>query len=109
VDALNDLSTGDIDARLAAYDAPTKAELDAAQAAIIAAVPGTSAIVAAIMAYAVESGHSFDTVIEALYAVIRGKAVADDADAPTLITYYAPDNTTARVTHTLTDTERTVA
>lgn len=32
--ALNNLSTGDIDARLAAYDAPTKAELDAAQTSI---------------------------------------------------------------------------
>lgn len=30
ITALNDLSTADIDARLAAYDAPTKAEMDAA-------------------------------------------------------------------------------
>jgi hypothetical protein len=34
VAALNDVSTGDIDARLSAYDAPTKAELDTAEAAI---------------------------------------------------------------------------
>ncbi len=34
---LNDLSTTDIDNRLAAYDPPTKTELDAAVAAIVAA------------------------------------------------------------------------
>ena len=33
------LTAGDIDARLAAYDAPTKAELDTAQSTIIAAIP----------------------------------------------------------------------
>lgn len=38
------LSTSDIDARLAAYDPPTKAELDTAQAAIIDAVPTTAEI-----------------------------------------------------------------
>lgn len=34
ITALNDLSTSDIDARLAAYDAPTKAEIDAGIATI---------------------------------------------------------------------------
>lgn len=38
------LTTADIDARLAAYDAPTKAELDTAQSAIIAAIPTASEI-----------------------------------------------------------------
>ncbi len=147
------LTTGDIDARLAAYDAPTKAELDSAVsplatqtsvdtlagyvdtevASILAAVdteisaikaktdnlpaspaattdiPGTAAIAAAIFAVAVETGHDLTTVLRAIYAAIRGRSVADDADDPTTVTYYAPDNSTARVTHTLTDTERTVA
>lgn len=71
-------------------------------------LPGTSAIVAAIMAYAVETGHSLDTVMKALYAGIRGKSVADDGDDPTSVAYYAPDNSTVRFTHTLTDTTRTV-
>jgi len=147
------LTTSDIDARLAAYDAPTKAELDSAVAplatqtsvdtlagyvdtevaSILAAVdteitaikaktdnlpatpaattdiPGTAAIATAIFAVAVETGHDLTTVLRAIYAAIRGRSVADDADDPTTITYYAPDNSTARVTHTLTDTERTVA
>lgn len=36
---LSTLTTGDIDSRLAAYDAPTKAELDTAQSTIIGAIP----------------------------------------------------------------------
>lgn len=36
---LSTLTTSDIDARLAAYDAPTKAELDTAQSTIIDAIP----------------------------------------------------------------------
>lgn len=147
------LTTGDIDSRLAAYDAPTKAELDNAVAplatqtsvntlagyvdtevaSILAAVdteiaaikaktdnlpaspaattdiPGTTAIATAIFAVAIETGHDLTTVLQAIYAAIRGRSVADDADDPTTVTYYAPDNSTARVTHTLTDTERTVA
>jgi len=71
-------------------------------------IPSAASIVAAMMAYAVESGHTVETVLEALYAIARGKAVADAAD-PTSIIYYAPDNTTARVTHTLSSTTRTVA
>lgn len=72
-------------------------------------LPGTAAIVTAIMAYAVETGHSLDVVMKALYAGIRGKSVADDDIDPTEVAYYAPDNSTVRFTHTLTDTERTVA
>jgi len=72
-------------------------------------IPGTSAIATAIFAVAVETGHDLTTVLRAVYAAIRGRSVADDADNPTEIIYYAPDNSTARVTHTLTDTERTVA
>ena len=150
---LSTLTTSDIDSRLAAYDAPTKAELDSAVAplatqtsvntlagyvdtevaSILAAVdteiaaikaktdnlpaspaattdiPGTTAIATAIFAVAIETGHDLTTVLRAIYAAIRGRSVADDADDPTTVTYYAPDNSTARVTHTLTDTERTVA
>jgi negative regulator of replication initiation len=62
-----------------------------------------------VLALSVETGHSLQTVLRALYALNRGKSVADDADNPTEIVYYAPDNSTVRVTHTLTDTERTVA
>lgn len=89
------------------YDAPTKAELDAAQAAIQSSIPSASSIAAAIMAYAVETGHPLEVVMQRLYAAIRGKSVADDPDVPTTITYYAPDGTTPRIVHTLTDTERT--
>lgn len=122
-------------AALTAYDPPTKTELDSAVAPLatstalatvdtvvdgiavqttalvssVAALPGTAAIVTAIMAYAVETGHSLDTVLKAIYAGIRGKSVADDADDPTEVAYYAPDNSTVRFTHTLTDTDRTVA
>ncbi|MEL6361717.1 MAG: hypothetical protein AAFR21_11585 [Pseudomonadota bacterium] len=44
--ALNDLSTADIAAELATYDAPTKAELDAAEANIIASASGGDATAA---------------------------------------------------------------
>lgn len=70
------------------------------------APPSTSAIVSAIMAYSVETGKDYDAVLKQLYAVLRGKAVANASD-PTQIDYYAPDGTTVRVTHTLTDTTRT--
>lgn len=72
-------------------------------------IPGTAAIATAIFAVAVETDHDLTTVLRAIYAAIRGRSVADDADEPTQIDYYAPDNTTVRITHTLTDTERTVA
>jgi hypothetical protein len=60
------------------------------------------------MAYAVETGHALSTVLKALYAVIRGKAVADGTD-PSQVIYYAPDDATARVTHNLSGTTRTVS
>lgn len=132
------LTAGDIDSSLSAYDAPTKAELDAAVAPLATTtalstvdtvvdaikaktdnlpatpastsdIPGTAAIATAIYAVAVETGHDLTTVLRAIYAAIRGRSVADNADDPTTVTYYAPDNSTARIVHTLTDTERTVA
>lgn len=60
------------------------------------------AIVDAIKAYEVEIGHTFYTVMQRLYAVIRGASAVDNATTPTAVTYYAPDGTTARVTHALT-------
>ena len=51
--ALNNLSSAQAQsaaaAALTAYDPPTKAELDTAQAAIIAAIPGTAAIAIAVL------------------------------------------------------------
>lgn len=84
----------------------TPTNVSDAQTAIITAIPSTAAIVDAINAYAVETGVSFDTVLKNIYAVIRGRSLADDSN-PTQIVYYAPDNTTVRVTHNLTDVERT--
>lgn len=96
-----------VDTEIAAIKAKTD-NLPASPAAT-SDIPGTAAIATAIFAVAVETGHDLTTVLRAIYAAIRGRSVADDGDDPTTITYYAPDNTTARVTHTLTDTERTVA
>jgi hypothetical protein len=107
--ALHNLSTTDIDARLTAYDGITQADLNTTQAAILAAIPAASAIVTAIKAYEVETGYSFDTVMKYAFALLRGKAVADDATDPASITYYAPDGTTARVTHSIVGANRTVS
>ena len=112
--ALNNLSQAQAQtaatAALNAYDPPTKAELDTAQAAITTAIGNLNNLSGSdILALTVETGHSLLVVLRALYALNRGKSVADDADNPTEIIYYAPDDSTARVTHMLTDTERTVA
>lgn len=95
-----------VDTEVAAIKAKTD-NLPASPAAT-GDIPGTAAIATAIFAVAVETGHDLTTVLRAIYAAIRGRSVADAAD-PTTITYYAPDDNTVRVTHTLTDTERTVA
>ncbi len=54
ISALNDLSAAqvnaEVDTALTDYDGPTKAELDAAESAIIAAIPGTAPSAAAIAA-----------------------------------------------------------
>lgn len=49
------------------------------------------------------------TKVAAIRAGVVGRSVADDANDPTEIEYYAEDDTTVLFTHTLTDTERTVA
>jgi len=92
----------------------TPANVTSAQTAITNAIAALHNLsdtqaVDAIKAYEVETGHSFDNVLKRIYAVIRGKSVADDATNPTELDYYAPDGTTIRVAHTLTDTIRTVA
>lgn len=66
-------------------------------------------IVNAIKAYEVETGHSFNVVMQRLYAAIRGNSEADDATNPTALDYFAPDGTTVRVHHALTDTTRTAS
>lgn len=91
ITALNNLSSAQAQAAaaaaLVAYDAVVPADLDAIQSAI--------------------------DVLIALLAQVRagvvGRSVADDANDPTEIEYYAEDDTTVLFTHTLTDTERTVA
>ena len=109
--ALNNLSQAQAQsaatASLNAYDAPTKAELDTAQSAITTAISGLNNLSSSdILALTVETGHSLQVVLRALYAVICGRSLADNSN-PTQISYYAPDGTTVRVTHNLTDVERT--
>lgn len=52
---------------------------------------------------------SLATKVAAIRAGVVGRSVADDANDPTEIEYYDEDDTTVLFTHTLTDTERTVA
>lgn len=114
------LTTTDIDTQLSgthgagswatATGFATPTNVSDAQTAITNAIAALNNVaVADILAASVETGHSLQTVLRALYALVRGRSVADDADNPASIAYYAPDNTTVRVTHTLSDVERTVA
>ncbi len=88
----------------------TPANVTDAQTAIleaIATMPDAAAMIAAIMAYSVETGVSLDVVMKALLAVIRGDSATDDPQNPTWNEYYAPDGTTVRVRHEFpTDTTR---
>jgi len=99
------LTTGDIDSRLAAYDAPTKAELDNAAAVIIAAQPTAASVVSALMGYVLKSGKDVKTAWLDIWAVIVGDSEADDGLDPATITYSSPDGSVQRI-HTLTDTTR---
>jgi len=83
----------------------TPANVTAAQAAIIAAQPSAAAVVAAIMAYAVATGLTFEQAMLNIWSVTAGDSTANDAQNPTSIVYDDPDGTT-NVTHTLTDTTR---
>lgn len=125
------LTTGDIDARLAAYDAPTKAELDAAQSAITSAIaalnnlsqaqaqaaataaitaaglPNAAALVAAVMAEVVTGALTVEDVLRTLWSTVVGDSDGDDPDDPTSIAYKDADGN-VDVTHALTDTARRV-
>ena len=101
--------TGRIDAAITTRATP--ANVTSAQTAITDAVDAlhdiTAAdVVTALMSYSVESGKDYATVLKEVYAILSGKFVANAAD-PTSVEFYAPDGTTVRVTHTLTDTTRT--
>lgn len=104
--ALHNLSTGDIDARLAVYDGATQADLNTAQSAIIAAQPSASSVVAALMAYVLESGKTVKEAWLDIWSVTVGDGEADDANNPTQETYKSPDGT-IQVTHAQTATTRT--
>lgn len=105
--------TGRIDAavtsRLASgsYTAPDNATIAAISTAVNALNDITADdVVTALMAYAVESGKNYATVLKETYAILRGKYVANAAE-PTSIVYYAPDGTTERVTFAVDSTTRT--
>lgn len=66
-------------------------------------IPGTTAIATAIFAVAVETGHDLTTVLRAIYAAVRGKSITDDPEAPTYFEYLAPDNSTVRLRHDISE------
>lgn len=72
---LNDLSAADITAALNSYDVPTKTELDAAEADIIAAIPTEAEIADAVLDETI-TGH--------LTAGSLGRIVKDGADSAEL-------------------------
>jgi len=76
-----------------------------AQTAIIAAQPSAAAVVSAIMAYALETGKTFEQAMLNIWSVTVGDSTANDAQNPTSIVYDDPVGV-ASVTHTLTDTTR---
>ena len=75
--------------------------------ASVDALPSSSDVVTALMAYALESGKTVQVAWLDIWSVIVGNASADDANNPTSITYDSPDDTVQR-THALTSTARTV-
>jgi hypothetical protein len=103
-------SAGDVVTAMQAVADDFKADVGGlATQASVDALPDVAAIISGITAYAVETGHSLDTVLKAIYAGIRGKAVADDADDPSQVAYYAPDGATVRFTHNISGATRTVS
>jgi len=83
----------------------TPANVTDAQTAITAAQPSAAAVVAAIMAYAVATGLTFEAAMLNIWSVTVGDSTANDAQNPTSIVYDNPTGA-ANVTHTLTDTTR---
>lgn len=115
------VTTSDIDARLAAYDAPTKAELDTAQSTIIDAIP-TPAEIDTELSDNHGDGSWEDTELTAIADAVLGRSVAYVEDtagvysiagmilaafkssAPgTTWTIYKTDGTTTFATRTLTE------
>jgi len=83
----------------------TPTNVSDAQTAITAAQPSAAAVVAAIMAYAVATGLTFEQAMLNIWSVTVGDSTANDAQNPTSIVYDDPVGAT-NVTHTLTDTTR---
>lgn len=124
----------EVDTALNDYDAPTKTELDAAFTEIKGATWNNSTdtleairdketdietkvdtidtnldnVASTIFSNVLESGKTFSTFIIDMWSVIAGNALANDSSSPTNITYDSPDDS-VQVTHTLTDTTRTVS
>lgn len=91
--ALNNLSTGDIDARLAAYDGATQADLDTAKAAVLAAIAALNnlsqsqaqaAVAAALLAYSTATAGnvtSAQTAITTAISALNDLSATDAAAA----------------------------
>lgn len=84
----------------------TPTDVSDAQTAIITAQPSADSVVAALMAYALESGKTVKEAWLDIWATTAGDAEADDANNPTQETYKSPDGT-VQVTHAQTATTRT--
>lgn len=67
-----------------------------------------SAVVTALLQYAIVSGKTVQQAWLDIWAVTVGKSSADNSNIPTQITYALPDGSTIQVTHILTDTTRDV-
>lgn len=101
-------------AALTAYGAATATNVSSTQTAITNAIAALndlsgSDIVTALQAMDIETGHTFQMVLQRIYALLRNNSEADDPTNPTAADYYAPDGVTVRVHHDLTDTTRTVS
>lgn len=103
ITALNDLSTADIDARLAAYDPPTRAELTSDIASVLSAVSGlndptATAIADAILSRSVtntEDTASTDSLTELILAALHSSQTS------TVLTIKKTDDTATFNTRTL--------
>ena len=121
LDALHDLSTGEIDARLEAFDPPTKAELDAAVATIEWAMPSVTGLAieanvqshaaAALTAYdpptraeATSDKAEIEALVEKVRKAVSNRLVVDPATGA--FTVYADDGTTPLFTGTISGTGR---
>lgn len=82
----------------------TPTNVSDAQAAILAAITALNTLSGSdILALSVEAGHSLQVVLRALYAAVRGKSITDDPEAPTYFEYLAPDNSTVRLRHDISE------